>query len=201
MGDGSSTGSGGGAASRFTRSRASVCKFDWRSRCFICGNVFSTKHRSLWSMVESSVGDDPDNPNMYVRVLQAAEARQDEDMMTRLQSVPNSDLVAIEARYHRKKSCYIKYISKSGVVANQKRTQQLDAHNASVRKLISELTSPILEHRNIFFLITMKKRFLEILADEGVDHPESYTYQHLKRPLKEWPKVAFIPQSGRCDLV
>ena len=42
---------------------------------------------------------------------EAAERRKDTEMLTRLHGVPDGDLVAIEeARYHRSKSCYLKYI-------------------------------------------------------------------------------------------
>ena len=81
---GGSTGSNsvGGTASHFTRSHASVPNFDWKSRCFLCGDVCSTQHRSSSSMIESPAGNDSDKPSMYDRVLQAARARQD-DMITR----------------------------------------------------------------------------------------------------------------------
>lgn len=199
---GNGDGASGGCANRFTRSKASVVKFDWKSRCFICSDPCSSKHRLSWSMVESSVKDDPEHPNMYTRVLQAAKAKQDDDMITRLQGVPNGDLVAIEARYHRQKSCYINYVSGRSITASKNRKQQFAAHSTSVRRLISEFTSPIIEHRQIFFLSTLRKRFLEILAEEGVDHPGSYTSYNLKRQLiKEWPDVAFMPQPGKSDLV
>ena len=74
--------------------------------------------------------------------------------------------------------------------------------NTALRKLISEFTTPILNHNQVFFMSTMRKRFLEILADESVDHPQTYSPEHLKRQvLKEWPPVAFIPQSDKSDLV
>lgn len=67
---------------------------------------------------------------------------------------------------------------------------------------MNELIPPILEHSQVFFLSTLRKRFLEIMADEGVDLPDNYTLQHLKSQLmKEWSHVAFIPQQGRSDLV
>ena len=81
----SGDGASGGCANRFTRFKASVVKFDWKSRCFICSDPCSLKHRLSWSMVESSVKDNPEHPNMYTRVLHSAKAKQDDDMITRLQ--------------------------------------------------------------------------------------------------------------------
>lgn len=203
VGEGSSRDStGDGAVKSFTRSHALATSFDWQNRCFICGEACPQKHRQTWSMVESSVKYDPASPNIYARVLEAAKIKQDDDMLTRLQGVPNGDLVAVEARYHRQKSCYIKYVSPQNVSLKQKRNQQFTAHNTAVRKLISELIPPVLEHNQVFFLSTLRQRFLEIMVDEGVDQPESYTSQHLKRQLiKEWSDVAFIPQPGKSDLV
>jgi len=61
-------------------------------------------------MVQSAIGKKSDKSDMYSMVLEAAERRKDTEMLTRLHGVPNGDLVAIETRYHRSKSCYLKYI-------------------------------------------------------------------------------------------
>ena len=126
---------------------------------------------------------DPDSSNMYTRVLEAARARQVDDMLTRLQGVPNCDLVAIEARYHRQKSCYIKYISPRTLNLKQRKKEQFAAHNTAVRRMIKKLISPVLEHSQVFFLNTLRNRFREILADEGISHPDTYTSQHLKKQI------------------
>jgi len=61
-------------------------------------------------MAQSAIGKKSDKSDMYSMVLEAAERRKDTEMLLRLHGVPNGDLVAIEARYHRWKSCYLKYI-------------------------------------------------------------------------------------------
>jgi hypothetical protein len=61
-------------------------------------------------MVQSAVGGKKDKPDMYTKVLEAAERCKDQEMLARLHGVPNGDLVAVEARYHRTKGCYVKYI-------------------------------------------------------------------------------------------
>ena len=63
---------------------------------------YRSKHRSAWSMVTETTYNDPDDSNMYTQVLNTAEQLNDGDMLTRLRGVTNGDLVAIEARYHRK---------------------------------------------------------------------------------------------------
>ena len=60
-------------------------------------------------MVQSAIGKKSDKSDMCSMVLEAAERRNDTEMLTR-HHVPNGDLVAIETRYHRSKSCYLKYI-------------------------------------------------------------------------------------------
>ena len=67
---------------------------------------YHPKKRDSWSIVQSAIGKKSDKPDMYTTVMEAAGRRSDTDMLTRLQGVPNGDLVAMEARYHRSKSCY-----------------------------------------------------------------------------------------------
>ena len=110
-------------------------------------------------MVETSVEDDPEKPNMYTRVLEAVRAWQDNDMLTRLTEVRKGDLVAIDAHYHWNKSYYIKYVGRD-VGATKKRTQQFKVHGTSVRQLITELTPTIIENNEVFFLRTLRKRFI-----------------------------------------
>lgn len=83
-----------------------------------------------------------------------------------------------------------------------KSDQQFAAHKAAITRLISEFQSPVIQYGQVFFLSTIRKRFLEILADEGVENPDVYGSYLLKRQLtKEWLDVAFIPQSGKSDLM
>ncbi len=61
--------------------------------------------RTDWSRVERAIQINDKKPTIYSKVLRKATELNDEDMPIRLNSVPNSDLVAIEARYHRRKAC------------------------------------------------------------------------------------------------
>lgn len=86
-------------SSQFTRSKASNVEFNWKNNCFICGQKCNPKQRKTWSMVESAIDK---KSNLYTQVLNAAQIRHDKDVVSRLLS-SNGDLVAVEARYHRKK--------------------------------------------------------------------------------------------------
>ncbi len=61
-------------------------------------------------MVESAISDKPETQNMFTEVKHAVEQCQDEELLTRLNSLPNGDLVAADERYNRgKKLCFTKY--------------------------------------------------------------------------------------------
>ena len=88
-----------------TRLRSGETAFDWKGCCFICGESCHPKRRSEWSMVESAVDRDA-KETTYTRMLQAAHDKNDVAMIRRLNGVPNGDLVAIDARYRRKKTAF-----------------------------------------------------------------------------------------------
>ena len=87
--------------------------------------TMSPKKRNNWSMMASSIKETEDKTDMYSRVLEVAKHFKDNDMITRLEGVPASDLVAVEARYHSKKNCYARYL-KSGTIKEEGRSQVLD---------------------------------------------------------------------------
>lgn len=68
-------------------------------------------------MVQSAVDNNPEFKSIYVKTLEAAEQRCDVQMLIRLRGVANGDLVAIEARYHRKKNCFSSYVNLRNFVA------------------------------------------------------------------------------------
>ena len=198
----SSTNSGDGPSRCYTRSCVAAT-FDWKQNCFICGDVCSAKHRSTWSMVESAISTkDPKKESMYTKVLNAAEKRQDKEMMARLHGVANGDLVAIEARYHRKKNCYTHYIDPKQIATQASRTENVSVFNQKVHELIKEFKPAIIENREVFLLSTLRDNFHAMLRTAGQDNVESYTSQKLKRQLsKEWPEISFIAQAGASDFV
>lgn len=92
--------------------------FNWRTCCFICGQLCNPKSRSSWSLVTSG--------NKFVKTIEAAKMRSDWTMIRRLSST-NGDLVALGARYHRSKKCYVTYINSRNICGTQENEQLLDA--------------------------------------------------------------------------
>ena len=153
-------------------------------------------------MVQSSTGFKPDQSDMYTRVLKAAEACNDSEMLFRRHGVHNGDLVAVKARYHRSKNCYTKYISQHGINTEPGHRESNDSYRCAVIQLITEFQPLIIDDKKVFFLITIRDRFSELLKESGVEHPEGYQSKKVKKLLiKEWPDVSFIPQPGMSDLV
>jgi len=131
-------------------------------------------------MVQSAIGKKSDKSDMYTMVLDAAERRRDTEMLTRLHGVPNGDLVAVKARYHRSKNCYLKYIKLQKLDVNQPEGSENQAVKVTVGKLISEFHSPIIDDNQVFLLTKIKKRFLELLKEEGVEGADEYRSERLK---------------------
>ena len=133
-------------------------------------------------MVESAIENSPSEPNMYTTVLRIARQCDDQEMVTRLTGIPNGDLVAVEARYHRKKACYLKYKKKLCALPST----DISSDNA---KLICETVTKL-----------MSEYYSQIIDDKQLT--ESYRSQYLKRQLtKKYPALCFISQPGSSDLV
>ena len=74
--------------------------------------------------------------NMYTKVLEAAKRRGDQHMLTRLDGVPNGDLVAVGARYHRQKACYAHYIGEQNIISCLNSSSGTNVYKLTVRYLI-----------------------------------------------------------------
>lgn len=123
-------------------------------------------------------------------------------MLLRLRGVPNRDLVAIEARYHRKKGCYTKYVRSRNIAAFVNPTKMDNAYLNVVRQLVEEFRPSIIENKEVFLLPTLKKRFHQLAVESGVENPDSYKSYNLKRRLMQvCPQLSFIPQPGMADRV
>ena len=186
----------------FRRSQISTPSFEWKQNCFLCGAQCHPKKRKTWSMVQSCIGDSATGNDMYTKVLQAAEQRNDQEMVARLYGVPNGDLVAVEARYHRSKNCFATYINERNISAHETKEHTESVIKVALHELIEEFRVSIIERRGVFLLTTLKQRYAELLGGKGVQHSEMYLTKRLKSDLaKEWPELAFIPQPGASDLV
>jgi hypothetical protein len=186
-------------AASFTRSKAAA-EFKWKKKCFICSEKCDPKHRNTWSMVESLTGD-KHSDSIFTKMVKAAEIRKDSNMLTRLQGVPNRDLVAVEARYHRKKACYVKY-TRNIPQPSATQNNESDSYQLALMKLIEEYKPAIVEERRVFLLSTMKARFHQLMKDEGITNENLPRSHILKSSLsQEWDSIIFLPQDGQSDLV
>ena len=131
----------------FTRSQFTSQDFDWKKNCFLCGGECNPKQRSTWSVVHSSTGFKSDQSDMYTRVLKAAEACNDSEMLFCLHEVHNGDIVAVKARYHRAKNCYTKYISQHGINTESGHREANDSYRCVVIQLITEFQPPIIDDK------------------------------------------------------
>ena len=189
----------------FTRSKSANSTFEWKKDCFICGQRCNPCDRysrdRKWSMVETLTEKNVTD-SLYTRVLEAAEKRNDTEMKTRLCGVPNRDLVACEARYHRKKNCLAHYIDPVRIARMTTPSKDQSLHKKTLEQVISEFSEPIVKEKQVFPLETLKSRFLELARENNVENPESYSTQHLKGQfMKIWPDISFISHSGLPDLV
>lgn len=181
-----------------TRSQSPFPEFDWKTKCFICGRSCFHAKRNSWCMVETAVDSGPDSINLYAKVLKAAEHRDDQEIATRLRGVANGDLVAVEARYHKKCSLYY---NPRNIAASTKDTSRETLFKQCLHQLIDKFKQHI-KAKQVFLLTTISKRFKELLEEHGHSGSETYTSQKLKQQLMgEWPDISFVPQHGTSDLV
>ena len=89
---------------------------------------------------------------MYSKILQAAEERAEFQMVTRLRGAANGDLVAVEARYHRKKN----------VAAKMKTWKEENAYEKTIHQLIEDF-KPKIESKQVFLLSTPRDYFRNLL--------------------------------------
>ena len=153
-------------------------------------------------MVEVAVDKAPGSQNMYTRVMETAEQKEDHQMMARFCGVANGDLVAVEARYHRKKGCFSHYIKDKHVAAQQKEIDRTNANKKAIFELIEEYRPPIVQEKQVFPLTTLKTQFQEIAATAEIENSEVYSSHRIKKQLmEECPDIAFISQPGMSDLI
>ncbi len=76
----------------------------------------------------------------------------------------NGDLVATDARYHRDKNCYAKYIYiKSSAATKPESKDETIYHN-----VVDEFL-PLINDGSVFLLTTLVERFSEMVEEEGLE--------------------------------
>jgi hypothetical protein len=184
-------------ASKVTRSKLKDPNFDWKQNCFICGKKCSEKHRSKWSRVEGSVNE---NSKSFSNLLEIATLKGDSVLHARLLS-SKGDLVAVEARYHRRKGCLPRYISERNkeecsVFSDKSKLTQVCRH------LKNDLQNSIDGEKNVYELSYLKSRVFELSVAHDIDIGRNLKAKQLKKVLRQvWPGITFIPREGLTDLV
>ena len=140
--------------------------FNWKSDFFICSEPCNPKRRNEWSMVRSSI--DSKSQNLYTCILEAAKQKQDKEIITRLQGVPNGDLVAVEARYHRTKNCIPKYTDLRRVAVTVKQAKLSDSYLAAAYLLKNEFQNSLINEKQVVHLNSLNGNgFLNWLLLKG----------------------------------
>ena len=86
-------------------------------------------------------------------------------------------LLPLNLGNHRSKSCYLKYIKLQKLDVKQPEGSEKQAVKVAVGKLISEFQTPIIDDNQVFLLTSLRKRFLELLKEEGLEDMPTNTVQ------------------------
>ena len=179
----------------FTRSKAT--EFDWKLNCFICGQICHPKKRKTWSLVAGAINE---RSTTYSSVVEAAEKRNDRDMLARMLS-SNGDLVAVEARYHRDKGCLRTYINDRNVKSINS-TPDKSSYVKACKILKYELYHSVAHEKRVCELAELKERFIDIASENKISVNSSMQTSYFKKVLGGvWPELRFIERKGKTDLV
>jgi hypothetical protein len=155
-----------------------------------------------WSYVESSVSE---KDSIYHKVLKIAKKLNDTTMIDRLTCVSNGHLVAVKARYLRRKGCLASYYSykQSG---SKNVNSETDKYNQMYKtfaiKLKEEYKHSVEVGKKVFYLSTLRERFIKIASEEGCQNAHCYKTTYLKKLLETiWPDITFVHQHGKSDIV
>ena len=174
--------------------RYDTSQFDIRSGCFICGKSHSWKEKL--SNVSTGTG-----ATTRQRVLDAAIQRNDYEIQMRMLS--NTDLFAMDAKYHR--SCYSHYISLNNIKAASARAKVDKSDNAcAFKSLCKEIEETVLSKTiSITTVSVLNERLVAISAEVNSKTNESCTTWRLKEKLQKHfgDRISFIVQPGKSDLV
>lgn len=196
------------------KTRSCSDNFDWKEHCFICNGKCDPNCKSSsngytrsWSYVENSISTD--HNSIYNKVLKTALDINDTTIIDRLSSVPNGDLVSVEARYHRRKGClatYLSYARTDGRTPPKNVPSETDKYNKiyklAAERLKEEYTHSIVVQNKVYYLSTLKERFNQVATAEGCKTAHSYKSSYLKKLLSDiWPEITFIHNPGKSDLV
>lgn len=174
------------------RTRHTSITFDW-SKCIFCKNLTRKKEKQL---LRISTFEACNN------IKQSAEAREDTDLLSILNSV-NYDLIAAEGRYH--KSCHASYTSKVNIKRKRESAtpREENTFDEAFHRLL-QVTTPEIESGKAYdmnVLLTMFRKEIEKMGNEA----DSYTKQKLKARLISHFKQELVfhqpPQQSKPEVV
>lgn len=168
--------------------------FDWLSLCFICGKSCHRAQKTVknkqWSVVTKT-----EENQVYTKVQQAAEEKNDQGMLQRLHTIQNNDLSSKGARYHRS-GCLVNYTKP--VPSKQRK----DTFSHACKLLMCEYTPKLVSGRSVFQVSTLLNRLREILHELDNTYSFKYNCTYLRSYLeKMWPEAVFFTDVGMTSLV
>ena len=187
-------------SNKLTRSQLKCAKFNWKDNCFICGEKCSIKHRGKWSKIEGSIDE---TSRLYLKLLNMSSQNGNDVLHSRLLS-SHGDLVAVEARYHRKKGCLAKYLSSNPEMTEPSSSRCKSDLDKACEHLKMDLFDAVEKQNSVYDLSKIKDLILDIakLKQLNVDQ-DKLNGKQIKRVLKRvWPDLMHISRKGPCsDLI
>lgn len=164
--------------------------------CFICGENCSIKHRNKWSRIEGSIDE---TSKLYIKLLHRSAAVDDHALHSRLLSC-KGDLVAVEARYHRKKGCLANYLSDRHTKLATKSESVLEV---LCKELKVELYTLVEVNKHVCDLSDITSRLQELAKSKNSNIEKcQINGKQVKRMLQRvWPEIRFTSRVGLSDLV
>lgn len=171
--------------------RSTTASTNWKL-CLVCQQGKCKGEKDLTQVVTKQV---------YSTLMQAAEHRWDEQMITRIR---NEDLIAVEAKYHR--GCYQRYtviVSSSKPSAGDEKSK----YDEAFFNFINEIGHKLTDEGRAYDMSTLLNMYKMQLTQAEIDKDTADTYkaQNLKKRMihKYGEKIAFHSQfvKNKAELV
>lgn len=171
--------------------RSTTASINWKL-CLVCQQVKCKGEKDLTLVVTKQV---------FTTLMQAAEHRRDEQMLTRIR---NEDLIAVEAKYHR--GCYQRY---TVIVSSSKSStgDEKSKYDEAFFNFIVEIGHKLSDEGRAYDMSTLLSMYKKHLTEAGIDKDTADTYkaQNLKKRMihKYGEKIAFHSQfvKNKAELV
>ena len=166
-----STASGSSVKSKSSFRSGSI---DYKRKYFICERERSKKG-DIQTYLVSEKGRQESIHNK-------AKALNDEYMLHKIEGFGDicKDMVASDFRYHN--SCLNRYLNQRVPKTSAKCLVTKSTYDQAFEKLISEIDKCICEEGHIYYIITLRNRFIKYLIELGEENAETYrNANHVER--------------------